>query len=71
MVSKPSLILHGQAVRGLARIYKGGEGVTLWHTQGTYQIVMSTSMLPFTKSVIFSDEQGAWGVGGQAYKIAA
>ena len=35
----------------------GGGGVTLCHTQGTYQIGMSTSTPCFTKSYIFSDEQ--------------
>ena len=56
--------------KGVVRIFQRGV-VTLCHTQGTYQIGMSTSRPCFPKSEIcFSDEQWAWGE-GQAYKIAA
>ena len=43
--------------QGRSLDFSKGGGVTLCHTQGTYQIVLSTSMLCFTKSDIFSDEQ--------------
>ena len=42
-----------QVHRGVARIFQ--RGVTLCHTQGIYQIVLSTSTLCFTKSDIFSE----------------
>jgi len=45
-------------------------GFTLYHTQGTYQIGMSTSRRFFTKRDIFFDEQWAWEE-EEAYKIAA
>ena len=47
-----------------------GGGITLHHTQGTYQIGMSTSRRFFTKSDFFwmsIERKGE----GQAYKIAA
>ena len=59
--------------RGVARIFQlggGGGGFPLCHTQGTYQIGMSTSRRFSTKRDIFFDEQWAWEK-GQAYKIAA
>ena len=37
--------------RGVARIFQ--RGFTLCHTEGTYQIVMWTSTLCFTKNDIF------------------
>ena len=57
--------------RGVARIFQeGGGGFTLCHTQGTYQIGMSTFRRFFTKRDIFFDEQWAWKE-GEVYKIAA
>ena len=61
--------------RGVARIFQegeggGGRGFTLCHTQGTYQIGMSTSRRFFTKRDIFFYEQWAWEE-GEAYNIAA
>ena len=49
--------------RGVARIFQRrrgggtGGGVTLYHTQGTYQIGMSTSRPCFTTSDIVLDEK--------------
>ena len=45
--------------RGVARIFQRGGGgeFTLCHTQGTYQIGMSTSRRFSTKRDIFFDEQ--------------
>ena len=43
--------------RAVSRIFQRGGGVTLCHLKGTYQIVLLTSMLCFTKSDIFSNEQ--------------
>ena len=69
-------ILKIRIFRGVARIFQegggggGGGGFTLCHTQGTYQIGMSTFRRFFTKRDIFFDEQWAWKE-GEAYKIAA
>ena len=44
-------------LRGVASIFQRGEESHCVTPRGTYQIVMSTSTLCFTKSDIFSDEQ--------------
>ena len=48
--------------RSIARIFQrgGGGGLTRCHTQGTYEIVLSTSTLCFTKSDFFQMSSERW-----------